>query len=181
MIHKAFKKGDAVSEALYSPCMGYRYALTRQWDEKGPRVLFIMLNPSTATEEQNDPTIERCERRARALGFGGFRAVNIFSWRETSPDKLRQHSAPVGPENDLVLMESCTWADQVVCGWGVHGEHQNRGRHVTNLLLSGGFALHCLGTTKAGHPRHPLYIAYKTLPQNWIPDDRYLRHAGADG
>ena len=67
----------------------YRYALTRVWDPLGPRLSFVMLNPSTATEVQNDPTVERCERRARALGFGGFRVTNIFAWRDTDPRKMR--------------------------------------------------------------------------------------------
>ena len=78
MITRSFTKGDAPSEAVYSDCETYRYLLTREW-AKGPRALFVMLNPSTATEVQNDPTVERCERRARALGFGAFRVTNIFA------------------------------------------------------------------------------------------------------
>jgi hypothetical protein len=70
VITRRFQKGDAASVAVYSDCERYRYSLTRVWDDAGRRALFIMLNPSTATEVQNDPTVERCERRARALGFG---------------------------------------------------------------------------------------------------------------
>ena len=77
MITRTHVKGDAPSVAVYSPCETYRYELTRTWDPDGGKVLFVMLNPSTATEVQNDPTVERCERRARALGFGGFRVCNI--------------------------------------------------------------------------------------------------------
>ena len=79
MIVRLHQKGDAASIAEYSDCEAYSYTLTRVWDEAGQRALFIMLNPSTATELQNDPTVERCERRARALGYGAFRVLNIFA------------------------------------------------------------------------------------------------------
>jgi hypothetical protein len=79
MITRTHLKDDAASVAIYSDCENYRYALTRIWDEAAGKVAFVMLNPSTATEVQNDPTVERCERRARALGFGAFRVCNIFA------------------------------------------------------------------------------------------------------
>ena len=167
MITRRFQKGDAASEARYSECETYRYDLTRIWDPAGRRVTFIMLNPSKATEAQNDPTIERCERRARALGFGGFRAVNIFALRETDPKKLRIHPAPQGPENDRAVAEACAWADVIVAGWGAHGEHLGQGMAMRDVLRGTGRPIHCLGLTKAGHPRHPLYIAYKTAPMPW--------------
>ncbi len=167
MIRRTHQKGDAASEAVYSGCEAYRYALTRVWDDGRPRVAFIMLNPSKATEMQNDPTIERCERRARALGFGGFRAVNIFAFRETEPALLRKALEPVGAGNDEMLLDTCGWADQIICGWGVHGEHLIRGPEVELLLRQAGHELHALGLTKAGHPRHPLYIGYKTQPERW--------------
>ncbi len=100
MITRQHQKGDAASTAEYSDCETYRYALTRVWEPNGKRVTFIMLNPSKATEVQNDPTIERCERRARALGFGGFCAVNIFALREADPQKMRRHPASDGQENN---------------------------------------------------------------------------------
>ena len=93
MIRRAFQKGDAASEAVYSDCEAYRYSLTRIWEGAGQRVGFVMLNPSTATETQNDPTVERCERRARALGFGSFTVVNIFAWRDTDPRAMRAAAA----------------------------------------------------------------------------------------
>ncbi|WP_420396469.1 DUF1643 domain-containing protein [Nioella sp.] len=167
MITRTHQKGDAASVAVYSDCERYRYSLTRVWDEAGPRVLFIMLNPSKATEVQNDPTVERCERRARVLGFGGFRVMNIFAWRETDPRLLRAAPDPVGGENDAFLLDGLDWADTVIAGWGVHGEHMNRGPEVEALLRGAGVDLHCLGLSKAGHPRHPLYIAYATEPQVW--------------
>lgn len=169
MITRRHTKGDAPSEAVYSDCERYRYALTRVWDPQGRRVLFIMLNPSKATEVQNDPTIERCERRARALGFGGFRATNIFAWRETDPGALRAVAAPEGPENDAAIRDSLGWADQVIAAWGAHGTHRDRGVAVTRLLQRAGGPVFHLGLTQAGHPRHPLYIAYARQPELWRP------------
>ncbi len=167
MITRRAEKGETVSEAIYSDCEAYRFSLTRVWDVALPTVLFIMLNPSKATELQNDPTIERCERRARALGFGAFRAMNIFAWRETDPKAMRRANTPIGDENDRLLCGSIPWADQIVAGWGTHGAHLDRGRAVEALLRDAGAQLHCLGLTKDGHPRHPLYISYATQPQLW--------------
>ncbi len=169
MITRQFQKGDAHSTAVYSDCENYRYALTRIWDPDGRRALFIMLNPSTATEVQNDPTVERCERRARALGFGGFRVTNIFAWRDTDPKKMRAAADPIGPQNDQTIVESVPLADQVICAWGTHGAHLGRGAHVERILRQTGAPLFHLGLSKAGHPKHPLYIAYAEQPREWSP------------
>ena len=106
MITRTHRKKDADSIAVYSACERYRYVLTRTWDAAGRRALFVMLNPSTATEMQNDPTVERCERRARALGFGAFRVVNIFAFRATDPRVMRMQSDPIGPANDAHILDS---------------------------------------------------------------------------
>ncbi len=169
MITREFQKGDAHSTAVYSDCERYRYLLTRVWEPAGRRALFIMLNPSTATEVQNDPTVERCERRARALGFGAFRVTNIFAWRDTDPKKMRAAADPVGPANDAAIADSCPWADQIIAAWGAHGAHRDRGAQVEALLRGTGRAVHHLGLTQAGHPKHPLYIAYTQQPEPWLP------------
>ncbi len=167
MITRHHIKGDAPSVAVYSDCERYRYALTRIWDEAGTRVLFVMLNPSTATEIRNDPTVERCERRARALGFGAFRVCNIFAWRATDPREMRAAPDPVGPENDAAILEGADWADRIICAWGTHGAHLDRGPAVERLLRGTGRPLLHLGLTRAGHPKHPLYIGYATKPMAW--------------
>ena len=167
MITRTHQKGDAPSTAVYSDCERYRYSLTRVWDPLGRKVFFIMLNPSTATEVQNDPTVERCERRARALGFGAFRVANIFAWRDTDPRKMRAQKNPVGSENNTLITEGCRWADQVICAWGTHGEHLDRGADVETLLRYTGLPLYHLGLSKAGHPKHPLYIGYAVQPVLW--------------
>ncbi|MEY8840164.1 DUF1643 domain-containing protein [Cribrihabitans sp. XS_ASV171] len=167
MITRSHTKGDAPSTAVYSDCERYRYSLTRIWDPEGRRAMFVMLNPSTATEVQNDPTVERCERRARALGFGAFRVTNIFAWRETDPRKMRAVPDPVGPENDAAIAEGAHWADTVIAAWGTHGAHLRRGADVEALLRRTGEPLYHLGLSKGGHPKHPLYIAYSQQPQPW--------------
>lgn len=171
MITREHIKGDAPSVAVYSDCEDYRYLLTRVWDAGKPRALFIMLNPSTATEVQNDPTVERCERRARALGFGAFRVTNIFAYRATDPKVMRAQPDPVGPENDTTIRDSLDWTggpdDRIICAWGAHGAHLDRGAAVERLLRATGRKLHHLGLTKAGAPKHPLYIAYEHQPEPW--------------
>lgn len=161
----------AESEAAYSTCDVYRYTLTRIWDDTGRRCLFIMLNPSTATEIANDPTIERCERRARALGYGAMRIANIFAFRATDPRELKRADAPVGEENIRALADGVTWADDVLCAWGAHGAHLDQGRVTARGLAAHRTKLTTLGLTKDGHPRHPLYVSYAQAPTPWRPED----------
>ena len=168
MITRRHLKGDAESVAVYSPCEAYRYTLTREWQPDGRKALFVMLNPSTATEVQNDPTVERCERRARTLGFGAFRVTNIFAYRATDPKVMRAQADPVGPGNDQAIADGAAWADQIICGWGSHGAHLARGAAVADLLRATGLPLYHLGLTLAGAPKHPLYIGYATQPELWV-------------
>ena len=168
MITRHHQKGDAASTAVYSPCERYRYLLTRVWNPAGPKALFVMLNPSTATEFQNDPTVERCERRARTLGFGAFRVTNIFAFRATDPRVMRAQDDPVGPANDAAIRDSAMdWADRIICAWGTHGAHLDRGARVESILRSTGRPLFTLGLSKEGHPKHPLYIGYDRQPEPW--------------
>ncbi len=167
MITRSHLKDDAASIATYSDCERYRYDLTRVWDEAGRKIAFVMLNPSTATEVQNDPTVERCERRARTLGYGAIRVCNIFAWRDTDPFAMRKAPEPVGPLNNTAISDACLWADTVVAAWGTHGAHMGRGPQVEVLMRGSGKPLYHLGLSKAGHPKHPLYIAYAQQPVLW--------------
>lgn len=168
MITRTHQKGDAASTAVYSPCEAYRYLLTRVWNPDGEKALFVMLNPSTATEVQNDPTVERCERRARALGFGAFRVTNIFAFRATDPRVMRVMADPIGPGNDAAIADSAQgWADRIICAWGTHGAHLGRGAQVEHLLRATGRPLFTLGLSQGGHPKHPLYIGYDRQPELW--------------
>ena len=166
MIERQHVDGATRSVARYSPCETYRYDLTRVWAE-GPRLLYVMLNPSKATELANDPTVERCERRARALGYGAFRVANIFALRETDPHLMRRHPAPDGPDNDAALRDGADWADHILAAWGVHGAHRGAGPRAARLLRDTGRPLFHLGLTKDGHPRHPLYVAYAQPLIRW--------------
>ena len=167
MITRTHTKGDAPSTAIYSDCERHRYSLTRIWDGAGTRVNFVMLNPSTATEVQNDPTVERCERRARTLGYGSFAVTNIFAWRDTDPKAMRAAEDPVGADNDAVILERATWATDVIAAWGTHGAHLDRGDQVAMMLSRLNRPLFHLGLSKAGHPKHPLYLPYAQRPERW--------------
>ena len=159
--------GDGWRVAVYSDCERYRYRLTICWDEGGQHLACVMLNPSKATELSNDPTIERCERRARALGFGRVTIVNLFAYRETSPGKLKAAAQPEGIDNKRFLETAAREADTILAAWGVHGAHRGQGPQVEALLREAGVRIEILGLTKDGHPRHPLYVPYATKPQVW--------------
>ena len=170
MIIRTHIKGDAPSTAVYSDCENYRYSLDRVWNPAGQRVMFVMLNPSKATEVQNDPTVERCERRARALGFGGFCVTNIFAWRATDPRDMRAAVDPTGPDNDQILIKNTGKSDSIIAAWGTHGAHMDRGLAVASMLRKHSKALFHLGLSKAGHPKHPLYLPYAQQPIPWAAD-----------
>lgn len=140
--------------AVCSPCGGYRYTLTRTWDAAGPTVLFIGLNPSTADATEDDPTIRRCIGFARDWGYGRLLVANLFAWRATDPRDLACACDPVGPGNDDWLRKCIAEADQAVVAWGNPGARYDRAATVTAMLPSPC----CLGLTKLGAPRHPLYV-----------------------
>ena len=146
--------------ALFSECGRYRYTLWRRWSE-GPSFLAIMLNPSTADEVVNDPTVQRVQIRAKSLGFGRLVVTNIFAYRATDPVVMRAQSDPVGPENDRYITEQAQQAEMIMLGWGNHGAFRNRGQEVLRLLEGLGVVPFCLGLTGSGQPRHPLYVSYQ--------------------
>lgn len=140
----------------------YRYALWRAWSADYPRIAFILLNPSTADEESNDPTIRRCIGFARVWGFGSMEVVNLFAYRATHDREMFKVGNPVGEENDRFLIRAVERCSTVVVGWGTRGTLLGRDREVISLL-AGRKDVHCLGTTKGGHPRHPLYVRGDTV------------------
>ena len=113
----------SICGAYFSPCRRWRYALWRFWAPQ-PLLHFIMLNPSTADENANDPTVERCERRAHDWGYGGVIVTNVFAWRSTDPRGLHDTEDPVGPENDAVIPRAALAARDTICAWGVHGRER---------------------------------------------------------
>jgi len=151
--------------AWFDPGRSYRYLLWRAWGDAGRFVLFILLNPSTADQDKNDPTVERCERRARTSGFDGLLVANLFAFRSTDPGVLREALAPMGPQNDAAILLAQQLAGQTICGWGVHGCYRDRGRILRERLQR---PLYHLGLTRDGQPRHPLHLPYSVQPQAWI-------------
>lgn len=131
----------------------YRYWLTRQWGD-GPKACWIMLNPSTADAEQDDPTIRRCISFSKRWGCGSLVVVNLFARRCTRPVHLKDPGDPVGPENRRVIADAMTDAGVVVAAWGAHPMAQEP----AGGLLASSRPLYCLGKTKDGAPRHPLYV-----------------------
>lgn len=152
------------SAAVLSPCRTFRYSLTREWGS-GPAVLFVGLNPSTADEATDDPTIRRCIGFARAWGFGRLEMANLFAFRATDPSDMRAASDPVGPDNDRHLRELATACQMAVAAWGASGTFRSRDVQVRVMLPR----LHYLRLTKAGHPGHPLYLPAHLRPTPWMP------------
>ena len=152
---------------IFSPCRTWRYTLERVWappeGHPGAREVaaFIGLNPSTADEVKNDPTVTRCINYARRWGFHGMFMLNIFALRSTDPRACYRHPDPIGPETNRYLTELVQRREVslVVAAWGNHGALLSRGWNVINLVRNSGVNLYRLGElTKQGQPRHPLYL-----------------------
>jgi hypothetical protein len=156
-------------EAKLSPDRQYRYALWRRWDrrEEGRQVLFVMLNPSTADESFDDPTIRRCVGFAKSWGFGSLAVGNLFALRATDPRELRRHADPIGPENNHHLLALMAQSDLVVAAWGIDGNYLGRNKSVRDMWPD----WKVLGLTKGlindGHPKHPLYLPANLQPIPW--------------
>lgn len=120
--------------------------------------MFVMLNPSVADAHQDDPTIRRCMGFARGWGYGALVVGNLFAFRSRSPTVLKRCAAPIGPENDCWLTALASEAGTLVAAWGNHGQLLGRCQHVRALLP----CLMCLGLTRRGEPRHPLYVPMST-------------------
>lgn len=144
----------------FSPCRTYRYSLWREWIGGDGFAMFVGLNPSTADETQDDPTIRRCIAFAKAWGYSGLCMTNLFAFRATDPLVMKRRSDAVGPENDHHLLALSKDAGVVVAAWGAHGTHQGRDAEVKLLLPN----LHYLRLTRDGHPGHPLYLPKTLVP-----------------
>lgn len=156
-----FEVGPSVRKAaVLSPCGTYRYELTRTWGA-GKLVGWVMLNPSKADAEVDDPTIRRCMGFARAWGYNGIVVRNLYALRATDPRELWQHPDPVGPDNHRALASAGGEA-LTVCAWGSNADPV-RAQAVVGSLIIARATLRCLGVTKDGQPRHPLYVRGDTV------------------
>lgn len=150
--------------AIISPCGLYRYHLSRFWGPDECSVCcFIGLNPSTADANLDDPTIRRCINFAKAWGFDGLWMVNLFAFRATKPGDMKGAADPVGPDNDDHLGEAIMQASLTIAAWGVHGSYKGRDKQVI-ARYGHDDRISCLGLTKDGHPKHPLYLKADTKP-----------------
>ena len=158
-----------MSEAIFSPNREYRYTLWRKvpvtfnFEERkwtGNYVMFIGLNPSTADEVVNDPTIRRCISFSSSWGFTRMCMTNLFAYRATQPEDMKKQVDPIGPDNDTHLLQIAAGAGLIIAAWGNHGSFLGRDNEVVKLIPN----LHCLGVSKGGHPKHPLYLKGDTQP-----------------
>lgn len=160
--------------AELSPCGKYRYRLWRLWDANltRGRVCWIMLNPSTADGDQDDPTIRRCVGLSKSWGFSGIRVVNLFAYRATNPKVIREGLKTgldvVGPANREKICLVASGANMVIAAWGSHGAISERRWDTIKDLHTFGISLMCVGLTKFGHPKHPLYVpgTVQLIPYN---------------
>ena len=172
-------------DTIFSPDRIYRYTLWREWgteylDSFGPSdphheylpgrpeqfVQFIGLNPSTADEKLDDPTIRRCIRFAKDWGYGALCMTNLFAFRATDPDvMINQGDKAIGPENTAWILKIARHAGKVICAWGTDGTFLNRGNEVLSYLAGQGTGIYCLGQNSDGTPKHPLYLRKDSLPR----------------
>lgn len=150
--------------ARFSPCGLYRYLLWREWDGTRAVLVWVMLNPSTADAEHDDATIRKVIGFAKAWGYGSILVLNLFAYRSTKPAGLRTVADPIGPDNDAILLTIAAKGVDVVCAWGANADPARAlavRRYFQRIPLT------CLGTTKDGQPRHPLYVPYVTERQKF--------------
>jgi|TARA_Y100000310_G_scaffold92194_1_gene89797 hypothetical protein len=180
--------------ATFSDDMKYRYRLWRHWDDGLLALMFLLLNPSTADEFENDPTVTRCMERAKRMGFGGVEICNLYAYRATDPKELYgppdaaalalddaaiNDFDPIGEDNPTEIYAAVGVSGAVICGWGVHGE---KIAPPWPAMVLQGLALQLegwekpllhLGLNDDGSPKHPLYIGYDVPvePFGWPDDD----------
>lgn len=173
--------------AVLSDCGTYRYALWREWMTGEGTCLFVMLNPSTADASEDDPTIRRCIGFAQRWGYQRLAVGNVYALRATDPRVLKTARDPVGEYGLLAASPRYTYDNRndewlrklamdpetkrVIVAWGANADPQ-RAAAVADVLTAHYFPVEHLGLTKAGAPKHPLYLAADTEPQHWDPHGR---------
>jgi hypothetical protein len=150
------------SSAAFSPCRLYRYDLWRIWGDKDNFVQFICLNPSTADETKNDPTIRRCIDFAQTWGFDALCMTNLFAYRATKPKEMMKYEFPIGEENNKWLTETAAKAKLIIAAWSQYGTHLNRAVEVRKLIGREMFYLKI--SEKTNQPYHPLYLPKNSKP-----------------
>lgn len=152
------------SGAIFSACEQYRFRLWREWDASKPRVVFCMLNPSTATHTTIDNTIRGCLARAAAWGYGRLDVINLFALRSTDPRELALVADPHGPGNEQHIADACDGAGLVICGWGNNRMVGHYGAVILTMMRKLGVEPHALAINRNGSPKHPLYVSHQLKP-----------------
>jgi len=167
-------KGETqpTASAVFSNDRVYRYVLFRSWGPDGQTIAFIGLNPSTADETKNDPTVSRCINYAKRWGFQSMHMLNIFAFRATDPKAMLRATDPVGDCNDEWIENVCKDAHMIVLCWGQHGHYLDRGKEVMESLRKLGKPLHYLKACKNGMPGHPLYLPADLKPKPYIVESQ---------
>lgn len=142
----------------------YRYVLRRIWDRRLPVLVWICLNPSTADEDTDDPTLVKVQAYARLWGYGGVVMLNLFAFRATDPWLMKRQDDPVGPDNDFHIVNECVKAGKAIAAWGNDGEHLGRSEAVRGLLRESNIGLHYMRLNQSGEPAHPLYLPLRLQP-----------------
>lgn len=159
--------GDEMTGAVFSPCRTWRYTLWRRFTPDAlvkEMCCFIGLNPSTADETQDDPTIRRCIQFSKDWGYKGYVMLNLFAYRATDPRVMKAAADPFGESNTEAMFEVSMMAGRVVAAWGNHGQFRGQSVRIKRMLPKS--TVH-LGLTKSGEPKHPLYLLASTVPQKW--------------
>lgn len=167
------------SEVAFSKDRRYRYLLRRGWSVGPSAWLYVMLNPSTADDVLDDPTVRRCRSFARREEQAGFTIVNLYGLVATDPAALARHPEPIGPENDAFLEAEIARAATVVCAWGDTPDPLDRAAAVLALILRQHDRCYCLGRTRSGQPRHPSPLANDARLEVFATRDRHLPPEGA--
>jgi len=161
MLREVLISGQTMSSAKISDDGRYRYLLERDWGP-GPRMIFCMLNPSTADATKDDPTIRRCTGFANREGCGGIKVVNLYALRSPSPSDLAKDADPFGPENAAFLQWAFDMSRELryplIASWGAGLDPLKIGEQIRGWVIRRHARFQCLGRTKDGRPKHPLYL-----------------------
>lgn len=154
--------------AIISPCGMFRYRLWRIWQPEAPRVLWVMLNPSTADADTDDATIRKCVAFAKRWGCGGIEVVNLYAFRATDPVDLKACGYRLGPNNMATIHAMlCSHGGPIVAAWGAHAQRSIGEWFRSESAMHAGPPVSYLRRNKDGSPGHPLYIPLATELTVW--------------
>ena len=157
-----------LNSATISDCGTYRYALVRVWDQSKPKVMFVMLNPSTADAHKDDPTIRRCVGFAKSWGYGGIIVCNLFPLRATDPKELLKHMKPHGIVNRITIYDLQKQVDKIICAWGNEPILKKLPEHKSVIDTLDKSKLYFIDLSKNQVPKHPLYLKSDLIPTQYI-------------